>query len=109
MGTPWALPGDASGPLLGRFWDVPGPLGKALEKSSLIAAGYNGSPVVEARKKRKVPNLSKKHEQKTEAKNVKKMKKCGQHVKMQRKTDCYSAQEKRNKLEKVPKKVENEM
>ena len=75
MGTPWALPGDASRPLLGRFWDVPGPLGKALEKSSLIAAGYNGSPVMEARKKRKVPNLSKKHEQKTEEKNAKKIKK----------------------------------
>ena len=56
---------------MGRFWDVPGPLGKALEKSSLIAAGYNGSPVMEARKKRKVPNLSKKHEQKTEVKNAK--------------------------------------
>ena len=83
MGTPWALPGDASGPLLGRFWDVPGPLGNALEKSSQVAAGYNGSPVMEARKKRKVPNLSKKHEQKTEEKNAKKMKKCGQHAKMQ--------------------------
>ena len=59
---------------MGRFWDVPGPLGKALKKSSLIAAGYNGSPVLEARKKRKVPNLSKKHEQKTEEKNAKKMK-----------------------------------
>ena len=56
-----------------------------------------------------MPNPRQKHEPKMKAKSAKKVKKYGQRVKMQRKTDCYSAQEKRNKLEKVPKKVENEM
>ena len=54
--------------------------------------------------KGKMRNPKQKHEPKMKAKSGKKVKKYGQHVKMQRKTGRYSAQEKRNKSDKMAQK-----